>query len=311
VAHVSTITVNTLIDESDSSCADGNCSLRDAVAAAQPGDSINFSVSGTIVLTHGEISVYKDNLMIKGPGPDRLAISGNNTSRVFVVALADVTISDLSIINGFSTSRGGGIYGYLAGSLTLVNCNVSGNRAEFGGGIYSEAIGLEIRGCSIRDNHAALGGGVDNSSGLQVSGSVFSNNTATSSGGGIYLWEGAASIVDSAFTGNEAAVDGGGIYSPLSQLEVVNTTFSMNSAGGFGGGISASGDIYSNGYLTVTNSVFSENSALFGGGIDVLRLKNASAINSTFSRNTASSGGGVYNRGKLSVTGSSSLSIMI
>ena len=33
--------VDTPIDESDGSCLDGDCSLRDALAAASPGDTIN------------------------------------------------------------------------------------------------------------------------------------------------------------------------------------------------------------------------------------------------------------------------------
>jgi CSLREA domain-containing protein len=44
------ITVNTLADENDGSCSDGDCSLRDAIQVASSGDTITFSVSGTIRL---------------------------------------------------------------------------------------------------------------------------------------------------------------------------------------------------------------------------------------------------------------------
>src|SRR3954449_12161458 len=66
------ITVNTLIDENDG-INTGGISLRDAVAAAVAGDTINFASSltsggpGTIFLTHGELAVSQ-GLTINGPG---------------------------------------------------------------------------------------------------------------------------------------------------------------------------------------------------------------------------------------------------
>ena len=49
-ARASTLTVDTLTDEADGSCIDGDCSLRDAVAAAISNDTITFSVNGRRVL---------------------------------------------------------------------------------------------------------------------------------------------------------------------------------------------------------------------------------------------------------------------
>ena len=60
-----TITVNTLVDEFGS--ADQDTSLRDAIAKADPGDTIDFSVTGTINLTLGGPLVL-DNLILDGPG---------------------------------------------------------------------------------------------------------------------------------------------------------------------------------------------------------------------------------------------------
>jgi len=75
-AQAATLTVNTLIDENDGSCSNGDCSLRDAVLLANPGDTINFSVTGVMTLTEGEIVLNK-NLVIQGPGQGLLAIDGN------------------------------------------------------------------------------------------------------------------------------------------------------------------------------------------------------------------------------------------
>ena len=50
---LSTITVNTLVDEFGST--DQDTSLRDAIAKAAAGDTIDFSVTGTINLTLGPV----------------------------------------------------------------------------------------------------------------------------------------------------------------------------------------------------------------------------------------------------------------
>ncbi|MEZ6072233.1 MAG: hypothetical protein R3C10_18740 [Pirellulales bacterium] len=61
------ITVDTLIDEADGSITDGDISLRDAIALAPPGETIDFSVTGTVELALGELLIDKD-LVVDGPG---------------------------------------------------------------------------------------------------------------------------------------------------------------------------------------------------------------------------------------------------
>src|SRR5437773_12479021 len=56
-----------------STADNGPGSLRDAIASAPPGATINFAVTGVIVLTNGELFIDKD-LTIAGPGPGNLAV---------------------------------------------------------------------------------------------------------------------------------------------------------------------------------------------------------------------------------------------
>ena len=67
-----TDTVTSLADDGSAG------TLRSVVAAAASGDTIAFSVSGTITLTLGELYLSQ-NLTISGPGASSLAISGNNS----------------------------------------------------------------------------------------------------------------------------------------------------------------------------------------------------------------------------------------
>src|SRR5262245_12886087 len=65
------ITVDTLTDENDGVGVGTGTSLREAIAAAAPGDTVDFSVTGTIV-TNG-LLINKD-LTISGPGANLLTI---------------------------------------------------------------------------------------------------------------------------------------------------------------------------------------------------------------------------------------------
>src|SRR5260370_25575596 len=139
MAHAATITVTST---DDSGLFNGT--LRQALAAAADGDTIDFNLTypATITLTTGQLNVDK-NVTISGPGANTLTVNGNAASRVFHIASGKtVTISDLTITNGavmrgnFPDDSGGGIYNDHA-TLTMNNCTVSGNSAIWGGGIYN------------------------------------------------------------------------------------------------------------------------------------------------------------------------------
>src|SRR2546421_4217775 len=78
VAHTAGATTLTVTSTADS----GAGTLRGALASAAAGDTINFSVTGTVLLTSGELPVT-NNLTIIGPGANSLAVDGNFASRVF------------------------------------------------------------------------------------------------------------------------------------------------------------------------------------------------------------------------------------
>ena len=82
--------------------------MRQALANANDGDTINFAVTGTIGLTSGQLLVDK-NVTISGPGSASLAVDGNATSRVFHIGPGKiVSISGLTLTNGSTDSENGG-----------------------------------------------------------------------------------------------------------------------------------------------------------------------------------------------------------
>jgi CSLREA domain-containing protein len=147
------LTVNTTADETDHT--DSVLSLREAIAAANPGDTIQFTagLSGAIDLStseggQGTLTLTK-SVRIDGTGAT-ITIEGGNTNaaisptnaQVFVVNSGiTATLNDLTISNGYA-SDGGGIDN--AGTLTVSNCIFAGNSADQGGA--SGTAGLQPSG---------------------------------------------------------------------------------------------------------------------------------------------------------------------
>ena len=126
--EAATVTVTSLGDT-------GAGTLRQAITDANPGDTIDFSVTGTITLSSGRLTVL-DNLTITGPGGSSLTISGNNSSGVFLTAIGTVAISGLTLTNGNGGGgQGGGVENQ--GTLTLTDVVVSNSVARLGSGIFN------------------------------------------------------------------------------------------------------------------------------------------------------------------------------
>ena len=112
-AHASIITVTNTNDS-------GPGSLRQALTIANDGDTINFAVTGTIMLTSGGLPVNK-NITISGPGADQLSIDGNQAIVVFGVFYGKAaTISGLTVRNAQSDILNDG-------TVTVTNCVLGGN----------------------------------------------------------------------------------------------------------------------------------------------------------------------------------------
>lgn len=279
-----TFTVTTLIDNVAGS-------LRAQISAANAlagDDTINFSVTGPIVLSAGELSIT-DGVVIAGPG---ITVSGNNVSRVFNTASAPanekITLVSLLIVNGLVTGDGGGI---LAGdeSLTLLGCSILGNTASgsggAGGGIAFQASpgSLTVTGGSISGNHSnsADAGGIYLASGVtaNINACSITSNTAADEGGAIHSINGSMTLTNCTLAGN-TAITGAGLQFRgtvgAGGLIVRNCTISGNTSNSIGGGI---GLVSFTGGLVVQNSTITANKAGGSGGGGVGRITGNGTIN--------------------------------
>jgi hypothetical protein len=316
---LTTITVNTLVDENDG-IGVGGVSLREAVAAAAPGGTVNFSVTGTISLTSadtGHIAISK-NLTIQGPGsnlltvkafdPDPGGTNNSNGRRVFVVddgagTLANVMISGLTLTNAdpvVLNENDGGSAILNRENLTLNACVLSGNYSPNGGSIYSTGGSLTINDSTITGNSAGDGGAVLIQSGsLAVNRSKILNNAATNSGGGVIARGVPITIADSTLSGNSSDENGGAIYLYQGSLSMSGTTISGNAADNNSDGVGSGGGIYNlGGSLSIVNSTISGgNTAREGGGIFSSALQAIRIAHSTITGNRVPIIAGVYGGG--------------
>ncbi len=255
--YAATYTVNTTLDNESNGCGTGLCTLREAIADANASifvsDTINFApaATGTITLNGNALLITSD-ITINGPGARNLTVSGNDLSRVFVIAgvNTDAVISGLTVadgrafpisFDGVSISDGGGILNTNGGTLNLSEVAIRNNHSTtFGGGISTRAILLTvarttITGSTISGNTATLGGGGVSNTGTEllsnafttITNSTITNNSALAEGGGISNSLGDINLISNTITDNQAVTDGGGVVN-LGVSPLIGSAFMRN-----------------------------------------------------------------------------------
>jgi hypothetical protein len=253
-----------------SNCEDsGAGSLRDAVASAVSGDTIDMSglTCSRITLTTGAIVIGQHDLSFAGPGSGKLAIdaSGSPGAGVFYdLGSGNLSINDLTVENGSKYFNDHGVRGgciYSKGDVSIRRSVVQGCKASAvwpyqaqGGGVFSygETYLLDTR---IVDN-------------------VVYDPTNYASGAGVYAM--------------------GGFVAKYAQISR-NAAVAANS---WGGGVFANGQVF------VTNSEISNNTARNRAGASFADSAGnvATMVNSTVSGNVADSKvGGLYVRPELAM----------
>src|SRR5262249_6173244 len=127
-----------------------------------------------------------------GPGADRLAVSGNDATRVFQISSdVNVTIDGLTVTHG-RADIGGGVWND-GGSLCLTNAVISHNRAIGASGAESWGGGISNTGGSLLLSHVLF---ADNQ--------AFGTPGQTAYGGAVYNQVGSLTVTHSTFTHNVA-----------------------------------------------------------------------------------------------------------
>ena len=255
-----TITVTKTADTNDGSCTPGDCSLREAIIAANTDDTVVDVPAGTYTLTitgsgednaaTGDLDIRR-GMTIRGAGPRETIIDGNGIDRVFdtpiqfpspgayTVNISGVKITGGAIPDSVPDSVGGGISHHARGAtLNLSESTVSGNRASQGGGIQNgggQGFGetMTIMRSTISGNRApGQGGGIQNTENLTLENTTVSGNKSNA-GGGIMQHDGTLVITDSTIAFNTAQNTGGGIFINTTALPTIKNAIVSNNKADF------------------------------------------------------------------------------
>ena len=225
---------------------------------------------------------FADNGALQGGG---LYIAGN------------LTLADSVFVSNTAGDDGGGLYAagqaeitgaefteneavqggalYAAGDLTLADSAFYSNTAGTNGGGLLAAGALSISGVTFASNEAASGGGLyleTEGTDVQVTGALFEENVASTSGGGLYVLRHVA-IEGSRFTGNAASEGGGGAF--IATGTISDTLFMENTAAGLGVDYAGGGLLVLND-ATVNGSRFLGNTGPEGAGAFLAHMPPAS-----------------------------------
>ncbi|MFZ5912434.1 MAG: choice-of-anchor Q domain-containing protein [Chloroflexota bacterium] len=277
--------VVTKLDDTNDGFCDADCSLREAIGAAAPGDTVAFdsALSGGVIRLASTLTLSRDITIDASALSAPVTISGDRYNdgmkhvRVFHISTGISAVLNNLVI---SMSLSGGIHN--TGALTVENCIFLNNDRGI-----SNVGGTLVVSNSVFSNNAATyhAGGIFNSGTATIVNSAFSGNTSTY-GGGISN-RGTVTIANSAFSDN-ASTYGGGIYNEVgSTTTIMNSTFSVNMASSHGSGIynagtlnyantiiansASGGDCYNSGAIGVnTNNLVEDGSCAAGSSGDPL-----------------------------------------
>jgi predicted outer membrane repeat protein len=128
-----------------------------------------------------------------------------------------------------------------SGTVTLSNCNFSGNSALYGGAA-SDSSGTTVTytNCTFTQNHATNGGALYNSAvSPTILDCTFDGNTATRGGAINYQSASTPNVYNCLFVGNTAAQDGGAVYGDATNMAFYECTLAYNLSPSRGGGVSS------------------------------------------------------------------------
>jgi len=282
-----TITGGQIIGNKSTSSAGGLCLGTKAVATMTGG-----LISGNSSVTAGGFVVQGGAVLTMTGGE----VSGNtatgNGGGGALYSAAELHMYGGKISNNNSQKDGGGVYANKAGVYLYDQALISGNKVgtgsgggvSFGGNSYGK-----ISGGIIEKNTTVKGGGagmiVQNKAEVEITNVTVRNNTAYSSGGGVWSYKATLTIKGGTFQGNKSTKSSGGGINASSESVFTMTggTVKNNSAKTTGGGISVNKCTANLSGVTVTGNYCERDGAGIYNTAGVMNIRGGvvSAYNTT------------------------------
>ncbi len=321
-AALSTIVVTTTADDFT---VNDNCTLREAVQAANTDTSVDACPAGSgadvITLPAGTYTLnipgtFEDlnqtgdldvtsSITFQGAGRDATIIQINRElviDRILELIETDavVNISGITFRNGNLTTEsgpggttvypyGGAIYN--AGTLNIadsafINNEVDGGASGDGGGIFNGGT-LNAENLYFEANYADYGGGsIHNNGTMTLTDSLFYRNRGYGTGGVYNDDSGVATIDNTDFLENQIQLAGGGAISNDGSMTVTNSLFDLNTGAG--------GTVFNRGDLILEDSTFTRNTEGDNGVIESNAGSTLTVTRVAFLDNHSSGSGAIY-----------------
>lgn len=260
----------------------------------------------------GPVSISAARFQGNSCGPQLFCVGGG------LFSARPVEVADTDFVANYATSAGGGLYAFLAITITESTFEQNACTGGFcsGGGAYStgsavvtstsfytnytvnQGGGLWAGNTALltevvfQGNAGARGGGLA-AADVVLTDTSFYTNTGSAFAGGAFVFL-TVQMTGGRFQGNSTSGHGGGLFTGASVIS--GTVFQNNTAGTTGGGLFVS-------RAALTNTQFLSNTAgTAGGGFyhEVWDLAELSSV--TFQGNRAARGGALANAGALTAT---------
>ena len=238
----------------------------------------NFTYTvGVDTITDG-INISANNVVIDGKG---VTLDAQGMSRIFNITGANVTVKNITLVNGNVSGNGGAIY-WNGANGTLEGTFINDTATNNGGAVYWSGANGTLTDTEFVNNSAANGAAVywTGMNGTVLK-SEFVNNIASYAALVVNNRD-IFNINDTLFLNNTANAVGGAIYfTAANEWNISNCTFTENK-----GYTYSTGAVFTRGNGTITNSKFIDNFATASGSalyVDagIVNLKNSNFTNNT------------------------------
>lgn len=249
------------------------------------GDGTIKVCSGTF---YGSIANGGHNLVIDGVDRSVTTLSAGHSDRALTVTGGSVTIEDITIRDGFTSTAGGNV-ACNGGSMTLTRVRVTGALTTAqGGGLYFATCPAVLTDVQVDDNTAAQGGGIWYSSNQTWTAVDIDNNSAAGGGAGAYGSAASLGASGGQIQNNDAANngDGGGLMLVGGSASLSGTSVQDNR------GRRGAGVYLSDADLTLSSVDFRQNqSDDTGAHVELTAASTMSATDTSFRDGDASNNG--------------------
>ena len=155
--------------------------------------TVTGNTSRNAAINVGRRDCYRETLNVEGCTISNNTNTTESGGAVRGSVLSTLNITDSTVSNNTAAKTGGAVYAEAydtkagASRTNLTNCTITGNKAQYGGGVYLARFNLPNKYSESTTYLHVFGDHGNTNQSLKIQGGTIEDNTATNNGGGISL----------------------------------------------------------------------------------------------------------------------------